>query len=453
MGVIYKKEMEPDTFTMKDLPSLNLSSKNGFFKLWSLNEPMHVDVSDPEVIAKYQKLLDPSQTNEESLKHWVKNKYRKRKWSHHFDEIDKTLSLIVKSDHQDECIKLLEKKKDQILSFVNSHRIWIQRYESFIRSPVIEDMTNPKIEVYPNLLMLIKMSQVYSAFQLLNAFNGEWERSVYGLIDQFQAARKLSSNGRELIIDLITQKVIHYSLKSLWVIANLPECPKKIYKIILGKLSCPIEYKEMIPNTAIIGNYISTMKDIKNEIYSGLLEQSPIMKLIANIFIDFRESKQFIFNQYKKNINFKGDIPYHMVESQFRYRSIFEEDNSLHYSFILLFNNGAGKKIFINYNPSFMYTIKYSYQIMVYQDRLILLSELRLKHNLEQKIENPIDILTYKRKMDPFSGKPYKWDKKKQIFYSQYLREEQEKKIAERLKEEEENKREKTSPKRRRRRQ
>lgn len=451
MGVIYRKDLEPDTFTMEDLPPLNLSSKNGFFKLWSLNEPMDVDVRDPEVIAKYQKLLDPSRTNEESLKHWVKNKYRKRKWRHHFDEIDKALSFIVKSDYQDECIKHLEKKKDQILSFVNSHNIWIQRYESFIRSPVIEDMTNPKIEVYPNLLMIIKMSQVYSAFQLLNAFNGEWERSVYGLIDQFQAARKLSSNGRESIIQMITRKVIHYSLKSLWVIANHPECPQKIYKIILEKVSSPIEYKELMPNTALIGDYISTMKDIKNEIYSDL-EQSPIMKLIVNIFIDFKGSNQLIFNQHKKIINFKGDIPYYKAEPQFRYRPIFEKDYSLRCFFILIFNNGAGKHFLDLSSSNFIHTLRSLYRTKVYQDRLILLSELRLKYNMEQKIDNPIDILTYKRKRDPFSGKPYKWDKKKQIFYSQYLREEEEKKVIERLKEEEENKREKTSPKRRRRR-
>jgi hypothetical protein len=77
LGVICCKEMEPETFSINDLPRLNITSQNGFLKLWSLNERLDVDVSSYDILTKSRRLLEAKQTNVDTFFQWYNNEYKK----------------------------------------------------------------------------------------------------------------------------------------------------------------------------------------------------------------------------------------------------------------------------------------------------------------------------------------------------------------------------------------
>ena len=59
----FDAKLNPNLFTIKDIPGASFDNSNGFYILWALGEPPDVDIMSDEVIEKYRKLFDPQYDN------------------------------------------------------------------------------------------------------------------------------------------------------------------------------------------------------------------------------------------------------------------------------------------------------------------------------------------------------------------------------------------------------
>ena len=433
LGIVYKKDIEAQKFIMKDLPPLNLSKENGFFKLLSLNEPLEVDCNDPKVIAGYQKLFDPSKTSLSLLNEWYKQVYSKRKWPEPLKEIKNIVPPFETHPNLKEWVDFLKAKKDRLNYLAIANQIMIQRYESIIRSPDVTDLTNPQLDGYVNMYLVIKMSQFYSTWQILRAFDGKWENAVYNLVNQFQCLRKLSSTSRQIMTVLMSSVILDNSLRSLWIITIHPDCPQETLQVVLNKLSSPVKYKELIPDSTFKGEYLSVIMNYKKEIRADL-DSSLFGKFLHNIFVDFNEIYQLFYNSTNSLIQFQGDRPYPQVTTLNESQLYYETNYSLGGYIKEIFDNGIGKKMLGVIVPSTtLGLIRRIYRTQVLQDTLLLTTEYRTLRRKGIFKKGSTVRLTYQREKDPFTGDTYSWDPEKETFYSQFLREEKRKEEIRRL--------------------
>jgi len=60
---LWDAKLNPDVFTLADLPDASLDKANGFYILWGLGEPADVDVQSEEYTSTIRKILVPEPEN------------------------------------------------------------------------------------------------------------------------------------------------------------------------------------------------------------------------------------------------------------------------------------------------------------------------------------------------------------------------------------------------------
>jgi hypothetical protein len=435
LGMIYKTEMMPQSFPEPEITRTQFSEKNGFFKLLHISALLSEPLDKARLAEKYRKLSLSIQTNHSQRDLAEQNERIQWQSAAEVETLSKKLIFMENTDDPQIWISTLDLLKPEILSWETSNQVIIDRYQSFTQSEVIEDILGPKINIRLSVLDIARLGRKYASLQIIKALEYEWEGAVNRLSDQLQAMKKLAATAQSTLSQLIAWSGIKYSLSSLFIVASQADCPREISRLILKKIQPPLDFHPLLCGKNIFNEYQQSLAWIleNKECFSDYL---PILGKGAGLLLDKNDTKQLLYDNYKKIVDFKGDIPFTQISPCLGLELLAKKDFSWRYFFNLLFNNEAGKIMVDSCVP---YYCAYNNHLVKKIYYLVLLQRM-LRSQCHKNLNEPFSAedngqpADGQGNIDPFTGQEFKFDDQKNIFYSSFLREEA-KRDAERLKE------------------
>lgn len=394
-----------------DPPSFDKS--NGFYRLYSLSEPVDVDIESDEVILKYRQLHDPQFDNSKYIKLWEKSKEswkaNKEGRGNYREFHSKRQNILGKGDSwdnfpknpsQDWC-QLITANRESLLQLKDLFQVHLKRYEKMIHSELFEDFTFIRLDApLPNLLAWLHLAKLYTTQNMLDALDGNWEPAIDNLLAQIQMTKKGIKTSRTIIVNLVAKAVMRMSLRGLVSLMNQPGFPPHLYKKIIQGLP-PIHFDEF-----------GCRKPLLVETYNlGQIKE-------GGLLLQKNRTQQYFFNFMARLVK-SEEIPPYQWESHPT-----KNDVSSNWSWWL--QNPEGKILFEKTLESKtmenLFTVIFKgYWVRCDYEMTRISAELHdtLYTNPQQSIQETLNSLhTYQTWTDPCSGKPYTWNEKKQLLYS-----------------------------------
>jgi len=218
---LWDSKLNPDVYTLADLPKASLDNANGFFILWGLAEPAEVNVQSEGYTATIKKLLGPdAKNNRNKLYNYddYKNKFKPYK-----DTLDKIKYPV---SFEKDWISALSTETDKISRARQEAALPLRRYRQLIDCPKFAEFTGPSFRApIPNLFAFHALARLYTASCTMDAVNGKWDEAVGNLMDQIDFTKRVIASSRTLIMGLIAKAAMRYSLQGLVSLLNHPQCP------------------------------------------------------------------------------------------------------------------------------------------------------------------------------------------------------------------------------------
>lgn len=403
-------------YTEEDLNTATFEKNNGFYRLWTLIEPMDVDVESDEVINKYRRLFDQKFDNAKYLEEWSDNKY---KGMYKSTNIHLDMQTIVR---QDWCEYVLS-HKDDIAKFKSFHGIYQERYRKMIDSEVFEDFTPVRLPVTiikrvpsllnPNLLAWLRTARLYIADNILQALEGKWEQSVSNLLHHLHFYRRTISSYRPLITSLIAMANAAMSVEALAALMNHPECPNQVFRQVFDGLP-PRQARDFSVGNAYIWERLWGSSLTEKEFYS-FRKFNFSQRLLIELTFQPKRTGKYFHELVSKIVEYESTPPYKWSEHAGEFKK--------HKTGWFWWLQNAGGKIIadraIKNFANTMTAIWKSYRLKTIYDMAKISAELHLKYNPGLPVEENLKTLeTYRTLPDPCSGKPYRWNEKTQVLYS-----------------------------------
>ncbi len=408
----------------------NYNKENGFYRLFSLDEPEEVDVDSDEVYMKYRRLNDPKFDNKKYImesKNWKKIDFNKKfkKSFKKFKNIDKWFTQ--KTFNNTGWCNLILNDKSDVEEMKTTLDIYLKRYQKMIDSQIYEDITNveftsfdeknKKLEIVeydliPNLFLWLKLAKAYNVIHSLDALEGNWERGIKALISHIKFLRKGPRTNKVLITDLINKANLRMTIASLNNLLNNKNCPIEMSELILEMPD--LKYEEYSSRNALINEIIfSPMK----KMFKNMIKDE--VKFLAPITLLYYQNNRTckLYSKHVKNLlDFEKTIPY-LWQKKIKIKQNFRK------GLFWWVQNPVGKTFLNIYTNKVLPNIKYikskNIELKSYFDMLKIFAELRLKYKGDKPVKEILKTLnSYNSLIDLCSGKPYKWNEEKKCLYS-----------------------------------
>lgn len=391
----------------------SFDKNNGYYRMWSLTEPVDTDIESEELLLKYRRMHDPQFDNDKYLKEWNNDKNtwsaNKKNYKGPYDKyIQKRSEILGKNGVFDswsgssirDWTRMILAKKEPLLELKSLFQVFLDRYQKLVDSEFFEDFTIVRFDAtIPNLRGWLQVGRLYNTVHMLEALEGNWEKGVSHLLDHIKFTKKTIKTSRTIILNLVGKALMKESLYGLVSLMNEPEFPKTLYPKIINGLP-PISYEEY------------GTKGLAVEAY----ESSQVKK--GNLLLQKNRTQQYFYDFFTKLVNSEKIPPY-------QWKSHPLENNNVKTGWFWWLQNPAGKILFDKYQQSppeenSLFVIIYkSYWLKADYDITRISAELHLNYVPGKPVQEILDSLTtYRTWIDPCSGKPYKWDQQKQILYS-----------------------------------
>jgi hypothetical protein len=404
-------------FTRADLPSRDFSRNNGFYRLFSLSMADDVDIESGEVLEKIRKLNDPAFDNDQFLAQWKTKEYlafaRKRlgmlkekvpnrgnAWLNH-----------PENGGEDWLENILPVRGE--VDFMKAEmRVWLERYQKLIDSPVFVDFSRLHFETpIPNLLAWLITAKLYNVLNMLDAIDGNWERGVGNILAQINLVKRSQKGSLVMITNLVGKAIGTHSLRALATLMNRKDCPESVYKQILEGLP-PITYEEFGTRNSFVAESIFTLSNFKDSA-DGIKRGGNVwQKLMKALFLQKNRTHQQQINMMRYLIEMEQTPPYQWKEP-------LKPLDTFASGWFWWLQNPVGKK-WLDYMafPSQAKVITKSYRLKAYYDTVRISAELHLNYSAEKSVEEILASLETYKTVDACSGKPYRWNEQKQVLYS-----------------------------------
>ena len=133
---------------------------------------------------------------------------------------------------------------------------------------------------------------------------------------------------------------------------------------------------------------------------------------ILRIFLQKSRTKNYYFDYISKCIEYEKLPPFQWKSNNLNARNLQNEP-------LWWLQNSTGKFIFCNeLKPNFQLNILISHKTKILYDLTRIAAELHLKYSNKTPVKEIFNSLESLQATDPYSGKPYKWNKEKNILYS-----------------------------------
>jgi hypothetical protein len=392
-----------------DQPSFD--KNNGYYRMWSLTEPVDADIESEELLLKYRRMHDPKFDNDKYIKEWNTNEnnwtYKKKFKGPYSKYSQKRREILEKNGTFDswagfstrDWARMILAKKEPLLELKSLYQVFLDRYQKLVNSEIFEDFTIVRYDAtVPHLLGWLHVARLYNTVHMLDALEGNWEKGVSHLLDHIKFTKKTIKTGRTIILNLVGKAMMRESLYGLVSLMNEPEFPKTLYTKIINGLP-PITYEEYGTKGLIV------------EAYSA----SQVKK--GNLLLQKNRTQQYFYDFFAKLVKSEKIPPYQWESNPM-------ENNSLKTGWSWWLQNPAGKILFDkDQSPpaknNLFLTVFKSYWLKADYDMTRIAAELHLNYVPGKPVQEILDSLTtYRNWVDPCSGKPYKWAQQKQVLYS-----------------------------------
>ncbi|MGD2086131.1 MAG: hypothetical protein PVH61_08110 [Candidatus Aminicenantes bacterium] len=398
-----------DMFTQEDLRPATFDKSNGFYRLWTLGEPIDTDVESEAVINKYRKLFDPGFDNERFLKRFDSRAY--------FRETSKTTEKIrvavqTKTGIRPDIWKYLSSPETNIEKLKQDHLFLLVRYQELIDTPIVEDFS-PALQWIPrfNHIAWLRIARLYVAVNALDAINGQWEQGAANLLAHTAFARKTVNGSRVLLTNLLGKALASSSLQMLAALMNRDDCPREVYNQILQGLP-PLKPGDFRTKNSFIYDNLVFNQYLEKGIYDEIRDQGDFFDHLAHkLFTQKNRTFKYHHQYTKKIIDYESTPPFH-------WESDLPETRKSKPAFWWFINPG-GKRIISQWCAHIQSLLLKTYKARTFYEMTRICAELQLKDDPTNPIEGVLKQLdTYKNTKDPCSGKPYTWNPQKQVLYS-----------------------------------
>jgi hypothetical protein len=383
---------------------------NGFYRLWTLGEPTDIDVESEAVINKYRKLFDPGFDNKVYRRQFDYRAYRRGA---------NKITGKIRADMEfptgirPDIWKYLMSPGANIKELQQAHPVLLERYQELIDTPAVEDFSSPfrwDIQIF-NHLAWLRIARLYVAVNAVDAVNGQWEKGVTNLLAHTAFARKTVNGSRILITNLIGKAVASLSLQMLVSLMNRDDCPRDVYNQILQGLP-PLQPGDFGTKNSFIFETLAFDQYLERGIIDETREYGNFFKSLAyKFFTQKNRTRKHFYQHIKKVIDYETTPP-------FQWESDIPQVRKSKRA-IWWFINPGGKLIIDQWFSNFYSILLRTHKVRTFYDITRISAELHLKDDPAKTVEEVLKQLdTYKKTIDPCSGKPYAWNPQKQVLYS-----------------------------------
>ncbi len=297
-------------YSYADLPEPDFSKGNGFYQIWTLNDPENIDIKSDKIINKFRNRLKDSKENSNK---WYGEYNKKRNKFVKFLKMKFPYIADVNLNY------FTEKFIEDIKKIDEEYRFLYLRYEELIKTEIIDDFSDPDLidedrrnnydgSLCPDLWLFIRLSNFYTAKNVINAIDeGNWDLAIENLIYQLNFSKKLIKSSRVLITNVIAKGIFKMSVYAMSNLMNHKDCPEHIYKYVLTKLEVPLVYSDYGTKIAFIAEYLTFEGYINNRLY---MVEDKIAWIPIFLFLKKNETKKYMYETIKKLIEFEEIPPY-----------------------------------------------------------------------------------------------------------------------------------------------
>lgn len=409
---LFDAPLSKETFKEEEVPPATLDKSNGFYVLWALGEPLGTDITSDTVIEKYRKLVEIGPNGEPGFKNFDTKAYKEmfnQNIGNKMGPFLKAFKEYGRVGKSDLCAVVLAGKKE-ISPLPVELKVLLDRYSMMIERPVFQDFSLFNYEmVLPNLIAAIRASRLFSAVQMLDALEGNWDRGVSRLLDQMDFAKRAIKGSRILITGLIMKAIMQNASDSLIALMNYKDCPNSVYEMILQRLT-PLKYEEFGTENAFkceaLGFAYDGVDYISQDKTFGMGK-----KLIYKLLMQKNRTKNFFTQFFREIIRKEKEPPYLWKDGELKWKSPRE-------GFFWWLNNPGGKLFIEMGTPNLFTVVGKSYLRKAIYDMIRISAELHLRYDPNKPVQEILNSLDSYRVLDDCSGKPYKWNDRKQLLYS-----------------------------------
>ncbi len=398
------ESLNPDAFTLADLPPLNFEASNGYYIVCGLMEPEDVDFQSEAFIKPIREYYGSS-FREMLYNDDFKLPYYMKAWSHYarsVRQIDFPASFQINLiGHLTPQWELVEKVEQEL-------KLPLKRWRKLLACEVVQDFTLPyNAAQVPHVSPVLNLARIYTYLALKKAVAGNWKEGAADLLGQVELGKKLNTHGRSNVSSMFGCIVNEISLRGLISMLNHPECPETVVKQILDGLP-PIKYEEYGNHYAFIGYCINDLNnvDLIKKFETGLL---------GKLFFQLNTTKNYYHELYSKCIAYDRQDPYLWKrDPKVELREFVKSKIT---GLLWRLKNSMGKMSFAMTSVSdspFLRSNRLRARYMMTR----ILAELRLKYTEGRDVQDVLDELDTYKTMDPCSGKPFVLNKKSWVLYS-----------------------------------
>ncbi len=411
--------LDTNVLTVKDLPKASYEKNNGFYYLFSFEEPLGTDVSSDEIIMKYRRYFDPQYDNKKYMEgvsfRDIRRKFRLAPFKK-LRDLRRDLDFTNFPVKHDWCEVVL-KHRDRLKSNDPAFNEYMDRHLQMLKCPVFQDFLPPEVNApLPNLLAWLVVSKIYTAQNMLTALEGNWEQGASNLLDQVDFGKKAVKNTRFMLNNLIAKATLAVPLQGLVALMNRKECPREVFQMILDRMP-DIRYEEYGSRNAFIAEVVALNFDgMENPSSMFDLDYGFWERFAFSFLLQENRTRNHANAYYTQLIGQEAIPPYKWAEQTI------EKPLNKEGSFWWLFNAG-GKCVADRYiyDPKAFKAegIFYrSYGIKSFYDMARISAELHLEYSADKPVRETLESLkTYQTLIDPCSGKPYVWNEERQVLY------------------------------------
>jgi hypothetical protein len=400
-----------DNLVKSVFPPANFEPNNGYYRLWTLAEPLDADIESEETLLKYRRMHDPAFDNTRYLKEWNADKnnwrfegdYRGPFKSYTLERRELLKKHGVFDSFSGTSIRewpqFVLAKKEYLLQLKSMFRVFLRRYEKLVASEVFVDFTLPRHDAtLPHLLAWLLVGRLYNTVNILEALEGDWENAVSRLLAHVDLHKKIVGTSRTILVNLVGKAVMREALYALVGLMNEPEFPDELYEKIARGLP-PMKYEEFGTLGLVVEGY-----SLCNPKKGHFLMQP-------------NRTGQYFCDYVAKLLECDWTPPY-----QWKFHPL--EDIEVKTGWFWWLQNPVGKIIFQEKVKSdalknLFTTTHKSYWLKAAYDMTRITAELHRAYVPGKPVQEILNSLeTYRTWVDPCSGKPYVWNDQKQLLYS-----------------------------------
>jgi hypothetical protein len=388
----YVSALRPTNFPPALGPEV-FEKSNGFYRLWTLTEPMNVDIETDAAILPYRRLFDPAFDNDRYIREFNQEdeKYKK-KYKYPTKELLKVFDAMKTGV---DWSPVIQQYQEQLSKAREEYGFMLARYEKLIACEHFSDFTLIRYDSpIPNLLAWLRTAKLSIALDIMAAQKGNAPEAAAHLLRHLHFATKVIPNSRTLITNLIAKAVARMSILALNGIMNQKDCPPDVFRLILENTPL-LAYEEF-------GSRLPLMCEayLPSSIGYKLLYQK---NRTRNIRIQYME----------RLIYWEGNSP-HLWS-----KDIQELPKQAQGAFWWLQNPSGKKALDATAIDNFIAVIYKSWALKTTYDMLHIAADLHRSFDPMRSIQAQLnDLPSYRELLDPCSGKPYVWNEAKQILYS-----------------------------------